>query len=277
MRAIAIMLALAAAIATATSATAAERPPVDLELVLAIDVSGSVDSHEAKLQRDGYIAAFRDAEVVRAIRSGMVGRIAVLYLEWASAHENRVVLDWQLVSDAASAAAFADHLAAQPPMRGRRTSIAAAIEFAMPFFGTAFEGSRRVIDISGDGPNNDGPPVVPARDRAVAAGIVINGLPIINERQFTWGLPNLKELDLYYRDCVIGGPGAFFIVAEDFATFAAAVKRKLVLEIADRRPATQFAQTAYPDRPMFDAEGRVDCLAGEKLLEIYRRRIEAPN
>ena len=125
------MLALAAAIGTATPATAAERPPVDLELVLAIDVSGSVDSHEAKLQRDGYIAAFRDAEVVRAIRSGMVGRIAVLYLEWASAHENRVVLDWQLVSDAASAAAFADRLAAQPPMRGRRTSIAAAIEFAM--------------------------------------------------------------------------------------------------------------------------------------------------
>ncbi|WP_374446670.1 DUF1194 domain-containing protein [Stella sp.] len=275
MRAIALILALL--MLPAVAAVAAERPPVDLELVLAVDVSGSVDIEEARLQREGYVAAFRDPEVVHAIRSGMVGRIAVLYLEWASAHENRVVLDWQLVSDSASAAAFADRLAAQPPMRGRRTSIAAAIDFALPFFGSAYEGSRRVIDVSGDGPNNDGPPVVPARDRAVAAGIVINGLPILNERQFAWGLPNLKELDLYYRDCVIGGPGAFFIVAEDFRSFAAAVKRKLVLEIADRRPATQHAQIAYPERPMFDAEGRIDCLAGEKLLEMYRRRIEAPN
>ncbi|BBK29759.1 uncharacterized protein DUF1194 [Stella humosa] len=249
--------------------------PVDLELVLAVDVSGSVDAVEARLQREGYVAAFRDPEVVRAIRSGMVGRIAVLYFEWASQHESRVVLDWQVVADAGSATAFADRLASEPVLRGRRTSIAAAIDFAVPHFGRRYEGTRRVIDLSGDGPNNDGAPVVPARDRAVAAGIVINGLPIINERQFTWGLPNLKELDLYYRDCVIGGPGAFYIVAEDFESFAAAVKRKLVLEIAGRMPTVQHAQL-YPERPMFDAEGRVDCLAGEKLLEIYRRRTE-PN
>ncbi|BBK40529.1 hypothetical protein STVA_05490 [Allostella vacuolata] len=269
-----IILAFALALLAGITAARAEHQPVDLELVLAVDVSGSVDTVEARLQREGYVAAFRDPEVVRAIRSGMVGRIAVLYVEWASQHENRVVLDWQLVDGPATAAAFANRLAAQPFLRGRRTSIAAAIEFALPYFGTAYEGTRKVIDVSGDGPNNDGPPVAPARDRAVAAGVVINGLPIINERQFTWGLPNLKELDLYYRDCVIGGPGAFYIVAEDFTTFAAAVKRKLVLEIAGRAPAVQYAQL---DRPMVDADGRIDCLAGEKLLEMYRRRIEGPN
>ncbi len=261
----------------AESQPRAGQPPVDLELILAVDVSGSVDATEARLQREGYVTAFRDPEVARAIRSGMVGRIAVLYLEWASAHENRVVLDWHVVADAAGAIAYADKLSAQPILRGRRTSIAAAIEFALPRFGTAYDGTRRVIDVSGDGPNNDGPPVVPARDLAVAAGVVINGLPIINERQFTWGLPNMKELDLYYRDCVIGGPGAFHIVAEDFTSFAAAVKRKLVLEIAGRTPTTQHAQALYPDRPLFDAEGNIDCQAGEKLLDIYRRRIEGPN
>jgi hypothetical protein len=265
------------ALPAAAEPPAAGRPPVDLELVLAVDVSGSVDSVEAKLQRDGYVAAFRDADVVHAIRSGMVGRIAVLYMEWASAHESRVVIDWEVVSDQATAAAFADRLAAQPILRGRRTSIAAAITSALPRFGARYEGTRRVIDLSGDGPNNDGPPIVPARDMAVAAGIVINGLPIVNDRQFAWGLPSMKELDLYYRDCVIGGPGAFHIVAEDFGSFAAAVKRKLVLEIAGVPPAAQLAQAAYPDRPLFDAEGKVDCMAGEKLLELYRRRIEAPN
>ncbi|BBK38947.1 hypothetical protein STAQ_40250 [Allostella sp. ATCC 35155] len=280
MRATAFVLGLVAMLASGPAAPAGP-VPVDLELVLAIDVSGSVDGEEARLQRDGYVTAFRHPEVVAAIRSGMIGRIAVLYVEWAGAHEVHLVLDWQLVSDAPSAAAFAERLAAQPVRRGRRTSIAAAIEFAMPRFGTGFEGSRRVIDISGDGPNNDGPPVAEVRDRAVAAGIVINGLPIINERQFAWGVPNLRELDLYYRDCVIGGPGSFLVVAEDFATFAAAVKRKLILEIADRRPAVQYAQAAdppadRPQRPLVDAEGRIDCLAGEKLLEMYRRRIEIP-
>ncbi|MGE0724161.1 MAG: DUF1194 domain-containing protein [Alphaproteobacteria bacterium] len=250
----------------------ADLTPVDLELIMAVDVSGSVDVEEARLQREGYIAAFRDPDVVRVIQAGMLGRIGVLYTEWASAHENRVVIDWQLVSDAATAAAFADALARQPALRGRRTSIAAAIEFVLPRFGTKFEGARRVIDISGDGPNNDGPPILPARDMALKAGVVINGLPILNEKQFVWGLPNLKELDLYFRDCVIGGPGAFYIVAEDFRTFAAAIKRKLVLEIAGRSPHTQYAQSIYPERPMFLPDGSTDCLVGEKLLEIFQRR-----
>ncbi|MCC7275498.1 MAG: DUF1194 domain-containing protein [Alphaproteobacteria bacterium] len=276
MRVCRMIMAFAVA-ALAAVAAAAAPPPVDLELILAIDVSGSVDAEEARLQREGYVSAFRDPDIVAAIRSGMVGRIAVFYFEWASAHENRVVLDWHVVGDAASAAAYADRLSAMPIMRGRRTSIAGALEFALPYFGTAYEGARRVIDVSGDGPNNDGPPILPARDAALAAGVVINGLPIINERQFAWGLPNLKELDLYYRDCVIGGPGAFYIVAEDFASFAAAVKRKLVLEIAGLSPDTQYAQNAYPERPMFGPDGTIDCMVGEKLMEIFRRRMEAPN
>lgn len=139
MRVAGLILICLLALPAAAEPPAAGRPPVDLELVLAVDVSGSVDSVEAKLQRDGYVAAFRDADVVHAIRSGMVGRIAVLYMEWASAHESRVVIDWEVVSDQATAAAFADRLAAQPILRGRRTSIAAAITSALPRFGARYE------------------------------------------------------------------------------------------------------------------------------------------
>jgi len=266
--AIALLLALAAPAAAAPV-------PVDLELILAIDVSGSVDLDEARLQREGYVAAFRHPDVIRAIESGQFGQIAVLYTEWAGRLENRVVLDWRLVRDRESAEAFAEALAAAPISRGRRTSISAAIDFAVPRFGTAdFEGLRRVIDLSGDGPNNDGGEVVPARDRAIEAGIVINGLPIINERQYTWGLPNLKELDAYYRDCVVGGPGAFHIVAEDFHSFASAIRRKLVLEIAGRSPVSYAHSHDRPEIPMVGPDGKADCLIGEKLLDLYLRRRE---
>lgn len=217
--------------------TAQARPvPVDLELLLAVDVSGSVDEEEARLQRQGYVAAIADPEIVRAITSGMLGRIAVTYMEWAGDTWQETVLDWTLVDSAQTARAFAAKLAAAPLGAGPWTSISDAIRTATPMFDVnQFEGTRRIIDISGDGPNNTGGLVEPERDLAVANQITINGLPIINDR-FNFSRAPMPNLDLYYRNCVIGGPGAFLVVAHGFKSFAQAIRRKLILEIAGRSP-----------------------------------------
>ena len=158
------------------------KTPVDLVLALAVDVSRSVDNEEAHLQRQGYIQAFRDPEVVAAIQTGMLGRIAVGYFEWAGVGNIAQVTDWTLIQDAAGASAFADSLEMRPPVPMLWTSISGAIDFAVPWLErNDFEGTRKVIDISGDGPNNSGDLVVGARDRAIAAGITINGLPIMDQ------------------------------------------------------------------------------------------------
>jgi hypothetical protein len=210
---------------------------VDLELALAVDVSRSIDPGEAQLQREGYINAFRDPEVIRAIETGMLGRIAVGYFEWAGYGHAEIIVDWRLIEDAASANAFANALDVGNPVSASRTSISGAIDFAWPWFdNNGFEGNRRVIDISGDGPNNWGDFVNRARDRAVAAGVTINGLPILDPGFGLFSRFNIGNLDLYYRDCVIGGTGAFIVVAADFNDFARAVRRKLVLEIAGLQP-----------------------------------------
>ena len=223
--------------------------PVDLELVLAVDVSRSIDEAEAELQRQGYIAAFRDPEVLRAIEHGILGRIAVTYVEWAGAWHGDVVVGWTVIDGRESAHAFADALDRRVPASARRTSIGGAIAFAAPLFGdNGFEGTRRTIDISGDGPNNDGPLVHVARDLAVAAGITINGLPILDRNGGVFSWYSIPNLDLYYRDCVIGGPGAFIVVAEDFQDFARAVRRKLLLEIAGLEPVLTLAQLRRDDR-----------------------------
>ena len=183
--------------------------PVDLELILAVDVSGSVDGEEAQLQRQGYVAAIADPEVVRAITSGIMGRIAVTYFEWAGDTWQVPVIDWTLIDNPQTAQAFAAKLAAAPLGSGPWTSISDAIRTATPMFDVnQFEGTRRIIDISGDGPNNTGGLVEPERDLAVANRITINGLPIINDR-FNFARVPMPNLDLYYRNCVIGGPGAF--------------------------------------------------------------------
>ncbi|BBK38154.1 hypothetical protein STAQ_32320 [Allostella sp. ATCC 35155] len=253
--------------ALAIPAAAAAVQPVDLELVLAVDVSGSIDRDEAKLQRDGYVAALTDPQVLAAIRGGLHGRIAVTYLEWAGYRHRRLVAEWHLVQDALSAAALAARIAEAPIATGVSTSISGAIQFALPLFGAAgFRGERRVIDISGDGPNNDGPAIDAARDAALAQGVTINGLPILNERPNAANFPQLDDLDAYYEGCVIGGPGAFIVVADGFASFAAAVKRKLILEIAGRvRPVraipVRFARVSY-------AAG---CDVGERQLREYLR------
>lgn len=217
--------------ASALPAAAAE--PVDLELALAVDVSNSIDPAEARMQRDGYVAAFRHPDIVRAIEHGMLGRIAVTYYEWAGDGHTRVLVDWTVIRDAASASRFADGLEAAPLEMAPRTSIAAAIEHGLgSFAGNGFEGTRLVIDISGDGPNNGNAEVAEARDRAVESGVVINGLPIVNGRADPDGGLPLPDLADYYRDCVIGGPGAFIVVAHSFDEFGLAIRRKLISEIA---------------------------------------------
>lgn len=212
----------------------AEAASVDLELVIAVDVSRSVDDVEARLQRDGYIAAFTNDRVIKAIQSGPIGAIAVTYVEWAGSDYQRTMIDWMQISDGESAAEFATKIAALPRLSMGWTSISGAIDYGARLFGTGgFEGMRRVIDISGDGVNNSGRAASAARDEAVARGIVINGLPILNDRP-NFGRPAEAELDVYYETQVIGGPGAFMIAAEDFNAFGAAILNKLIREIADR-------------------------------------------
>jgi hypothetical protein len=232
-----IACALILFIAGTGTALAQARPaPVDLELILAVDVSGSIDEEEAGLQRQGYVAAIADPEVVRAIISGMLGRIAVTYFEWAGDTWQVPVLPWTLIDSPQTAQAFAAKLAAAPLGSGPWTSISDAIRTARPMFDVnEFEGTRRILDISGDGPNNTGGLVEPERDLAVATRITINGLPIINDR-FNVSRAPMPNLDLYYRNCVIGGPGAFLVLAHGFKSFAQAIRRKLILEIADLSP-----------------------------------------
>jgi hypothetical protein len=247
---------------------AAEALPVDLELALAVDVSRSVDEEEARLQREGYIAAFRHPNVVEAIRRGPLGRIAVSYYEWGGYGNTHLVVDWTLVGDRESAATFAGALARTEPMLARRTGVSGAIDYGAALFDrNRFDGRRRVIDISGDGANNSGELVTVARDRAVAAGITINGLPILNGRESPGGWRQIDTLDLYYRDCVIGGPGAFYIVARDFPDFARAVLRKLVLEIAGMQPsglAPARATNPILRRAAADARTPPPCDIGER-------------
>lgn len=232
------MLAISAAVVVALAvSSAAAQQYVDLELALAVDVSGSVDAEEAQLQRDGYIAAFRDPQVVRAIEGGILGRIAVSYYEWAGFGHIREIAGWTQIEDERTANRFADLLSLNPPRTARRTAISSAISFSVGYFeDNGFEGTRRVVDVSGDGANNWGEPVTVARDRAVAAGVTINGLPIVNDRPGPGGWPQIRNLDLYYEHCVIGGPGAFIVVARSFREFATAVRQKLITEIAGAAP-----------------------------------------
>jgi hypothetical protein len=206
--------------------------PVDVALVLAVDVSRSIDEDEARLQREGYRNAVTDPRVVEAIRGGMLGGIALCYLEWAGIEYQRVVIPWTRIGSAREAEAWSQALAEAPRTSLSWTSISGGIEASRRAMADCpYEATRKVIDVSGDGVNNSGPPAEQARDRAVAEGITINGLPILNDRP-TFGRPPPMPLDQYYRESVIGGPGAFVIAAEDFEAFGQAVRRKLIREIA---------------------------------------------
>lgn len=228
-----LALCALAGIVTAGAARADDQP-VDLELVLAVDVSQSVDAYEGRLQRLGYVRAFADPAIAEAIAGGIHGRIAVTYVEWAGPGLWRVTADWRLIASAEDARALADTLGSVPVARGVGTSITSLIFQASRMFeGNGFAGERQVIDISGDGPNSSGGPVTVVRDAAVAAGIIINGVAINN---FDGSMFSLPDLDVYYRECVIGGPGSFVLAADGFEAFAEAIRRKLILEIADAAP-----------------------------------------
>lgn len=244
-------------------AAPAEAEEVDLQLVLAVDVSRSMDTDEQRLQRQGYIGAFLDPEVVGAIRSGMLGRIAVTYLEWAGSGLQQIVVPWSVVSDAGSAADFAARLAAAPIESHRRTSISSALMFSAALFeDSGHTSSRSVIDISGDGPNNQGLGVEMARDTVLGRGIVINGLPVVLKYGTPAGFFEISDLDVYYEDCVIGGFGSFIVTVRHASEFSAAIRRKLILEIAGRVPTLTPVQQ-FPRGP------RTDCFVGEKRWNQY--------
>ncbi len=228
------LLAASAAIAAGV-AKAQPAASADVLLVLAIDVSRSVTDDEAVLQREGYRSAMIDPAVLAAIAGGALGAIAVAYFEWASYQFQDLVIPWTRIAGPADAQAWADRLEHSPRQSVSWTSISGALAFAGRLLASSpFEGTRRVVDVSGDGANNNGPPAEEERDRLVAAGVTINGLPIIN-RHPRFGRLEL-DVDKYYGASVIGGVGAFLVVAEDFADFANAIKRKLVQEIAGNAP-----------------------------------------
>lgn len=224
------------------AARSARAEPVDLQLVLAADVSRSVDSQEFKLQREGYAAAFNDPRVLRAIKSGGLGKIAVCYFEWSGEFAQQVVADWTVIEDEESAAGFAAALLQVPRPFADRTSIGVAIDYAVGQFGrSGHQSRRRTIDVSGDGTNTNGKPPSIARDQAVALGIIVNGLVILSPEPMPWN-PNHTHppggLDNYFRENVAGGPGSFVMVVEDFQSFAFAIANKLIREIAEA-PATR--------------------------------------
>lgn len=233
---------------------------VDVELVLAVDVSYSMDLDELALQREGYIAAVTSPEFLQALRLGPHGRIAIAYVEWAGADEQKLVVDWTLIGSPAEARAFADAISRAPLRRVYRTSISSAMTFGAELMeGNGIRGLRRVIDISGDGTNNQGPLVDVTRDAVVARGITINGLPLML-KEASGSLLDIGDLDVYYEDCVIGGPGAFVIPVRGTHEFADAIKTKLVLEIAGILP-----PPAPLLRPASAAEPRVSCSIGERM------------
>ncbi len=253
---------LAVVLSVLAAPAVAEPVEVDLELALMVDVSRSMTPRELEIQRRGYATALRSQDVWDAVAGGMLGRVALAYIEWAGGQE--VVVDWRLVETRADLLAFADALTARFDPGMRRTSISGALEHAAAqIAGNGFAGLRQVIDVSGDGPNNLGRPVLEARAEVLEAGLTINGLPLMT-REGTGAQWHLDRLDIYYRTCVIGGPGAFLIPVVDWDDFAEAVERKLVLEIAGLP-----APAGAPVVPAQSGGDPTDCLVGEK---IWRQR-----
>lgn len=268
----AMALLVLALVRTGIAQTQAEPVEVDVELAIAVDISYSMDLEELALQREGYAQAFRSADIKKAIAGGQLGRIAVTYYDWADAGNQQVVVPWMLIDSPEKADQFADRIIAQPIRRARRTSISSAIDFGVKQIkANPFRGTRQVMDISGDGPNNSGGPVVSARDAALDAGITINGLPIVLKRG-GWG--DIESLDLYYQDCVIGGPRAFMVAIRSREEFLPAIRQKLLLEIADLQP-PQFGALDQDARIMqVQSKARPDCMVGERQ---WRERWEQGN
>src|SRR3979490_2931256 len=232
-------------------------PSVDVELVLAVDVSYSMDMDELAIQREGYAQAIISKEFLQALKTGPNGKISVTYFEWAASNDQKIIIPWRVIDGPETADAVANEIMKTPIRRASRTSISGAINFAMPLFDeNPHRGLRRVIDISGAGPNNNGSPVTTARDTALARGITINGLPIM-VKEPSYSMMDIDNLDFYYEDCVIGGPGAFVVTIKDRDKFKEAIRTKLVLEVAGLTPEGRVI-------PVAEKEPRVSCMIGEK-------------
>ncbi|MBA3652516.1 MAG: DUF1194 domain-containing protein [Chthoniobacterales bacterium] len=235
-------------------------PAVDVELVLAVDVSYSMDMEELAIQREGYAQAIVSKDFLQALKTGPNGKISVTYFEWAASSDQKIIIPWRVIDGPETADAVANEIMKTPIRRASRTSISGAINFAMPLFEeNPYRGLRRVIDISGDGPNNNGSPVTLARDTALEKGITINGLPIM-VKEPSYSTMDIDNLDYYYEDCVIGGPGAFVVTIKDREKFKEAIRTKLVLEVAGRVPERRIV-------PVAEKEPRVSCLIGEKIWQ----------
>lgn len=235
-----------------------EGEEVDVALVLAVDISYSMDVEEQRLQKEGYIEALNSPEVLNAISQGMIGKIAIAYFEWANSYDQRMVLDWTIIDGKASARAATDKIAASPLRRAQRTSISGALNFSQKLMADLpFRAARRVVDVSGDGPNNAGEGVTGARSRVLAEGIVINGLPIMLKRQ-SGGWGDIDNLDEYYQDCVVGGPGSFVIAIKTMDQFQTATKQKIIREVAGLdEPVIVPAQAK---------QRGADCMIGERMV-----------
>lgn len=237
-----------------------ESKRVDVELVLAVDVSYSMDLEELALQREGYALAITSKEFLQALKTGPNGKVAVTYFEWAASHDQKIVVPWRMIDGPESADAVAEEILKAPLRRASRTSISGAINFGMALFeANDYRGLRRVIDISGDGPNNNGEGVTAARDAAVNKGVTINGLPIMI-KETNYATMDIENLDLYYEDCVIGGAGSFVVSIKSRDKFREAIRTKLILEVANRMPEHRVV-------PAASGEPRVSCTIGEKIWQ----------
>jgi uncharacterized protein DUF1194 len=237
---------------------------VDVELILAVDVSYSMDLDELAIQREGYAQAIVSNEFLQALKNGPNGRIAITYFEWAASGDQKIIIPWRLIDGPESADAVSAEIMKTPIRRASRTSISGAIYFAMPLFEqNPYRGLRRVIDISGDGPNNNGPaPVTLARDAAIEKGITINGLPIM-VKEPSYSTMDIENLDWYYKDCVTGGQGSFVVTIKSRDEFKEAIRTKLLMEVAGRTPAGPRV-VPVADEPQ---EPRVSCMVGEKIWQ----------
>lgn len=258
---------LALALSAISPEKASAQEVVDVALVLAVDVSLSMSFEELRIQREGYVAALTHPEVIQAIRGGYHGRIALTYFEWAGDSTQHMIVPWTIVASLEDAQRVAESISTSQPNSARRTSISGGLRYGLDLFAEGvFKTERRVIDVSGDGPNNQGEYVNLVRDEVVATGIVINGLPLMTDGGLISAF-DVPDLDRYYAECVIGGPGAFVVPVNDWSQFPEAVRRKLVLEIAggpDLEP--WMTSSAGQDLPVVKvaASEPYDCQIGEK-------------
>jgi hypothetical protein len=253
-------LAIAAPAPSVIVAQNAAPIEVDVELALAVDISFSMDPEEQELQREGYIHALTSPEFLRALKEGIHGKVAITYLEWANYNERKVIVPWRLIDGPETVDAFVAEIARAPYRRASRTSVSGALEFAAAQFeNSGYKGLRRVIDVSGDGANNNGPPVTIVRDEVLSKGFTINGLPIMLKDPVGSGM-DIEGLDVYYEDCVTGGPGSFVIPIKERSKFKEATRNKLVQEVAALPPAPRLM-------PASASQPRVSCLIGEQIWQ----------